>query len=128
MTTKIISEKVQALLKRKEVILEMDHSKKATPKIEDVTKAVADTTKVNEKLISIKKVLDEFGSNTAIIKAYIYEDETAKNTIEKVNKKKIIQAEIKAAHEESKKAKEALVETPKEETPAETPKEETKEE
>lgn len=127
MTTKIITETTQALMKRREVILEIDHSKKATPKTEDVTKAVADVTKADEKLISVKEVVDEYGSNTARIKAYIYEDEKAKDAIEKINKKKIIQAEIKAAHEAKKKEAEAPKEEVKEEpkeTPVEAPKEE----
>ena len=128
MTTKIISEKTQALTKRKEIILEIDHLKKATPKKEDVAKIVADVTKVDEKLISIKNVLDEFGSNTARVKAYIYEDEKSKDTIEKTNKKKIIQAEIKAAHESKKKEAEASKEEIKEQPKEETKPEEVKKE
>lgn len=121
-------------MKRKEVILEIGHNKKATPKKEDVAKAVADATKADEKLISIKEVMDEYGSNTARVKAYIYEDKKAKDAIEKINKKKIIQAEIKAAHEAKKKEAEAPAEAPKEEPkekvkeePKEQPKEESKE-
>ena len=115
-------------MKRREVILEIDHLKKATPKTEDIAKAVADATKVDEKLISIKKIEDEFGSNTAKVKAYIYEDEKSKDTIEKINKKKIIQAEIKAAHEAKKKEAEASKEEPKPEPVKEEPVAEVKEE
>lgn len=133
MTTKIITENVQSLMRRKELILEIKHDKKATPKTEDVVKSVADVTKADEKLISVKEILNEFGSNLAKVKVYVYEDEKAKDSIEKIKKKKIIQAEIKAAHEAKKKAAEEAAkeaEAPKEEkAPEETeaPKEENKE-
>ncbi len=107
MTTTIISENIQSLMKRKEVNLEIAHSKKATPKKEEVVKSVADAIKADESLISVKEILNDFGSNIAKVKVYVYEDKKSKDSIEKINKKKIIQAEIKATHEAKKKAMEA---------------------
>jgi ribosomal protein S24E len=128
MTAKIISEKDHTLMKRKEVILELEHPKKPTPKTDDAAKAVAQATKSDEKLISIKNISNAFGSNKATIKAYVYQDENSKIAAEKVNKKKLIMAERKAKEEAAKKAaeeapKEAPVEEKKQETPAEPKKE-----
>ena len=129
MTTKIITENVQSLMRRKEITLEITHIKKATPKTEDVAKTVAEVTKADEKLIAVKEILNDYGSNLAKVKVYVYEDEKAKESIEKINKKKVIQAEIKAAHEAKKKAAEEAAkeaEAPKEEKVPEAPKEENK--
>ena len=116
-------------MRRKEITLEITHSKKATPKTEDVAKTVAEVTKADEKLIAVKEILNDYGSNLAKVKVYVYEDEKAKESIEKINKKKVIQAEIKAAHEAKKKAAEEAAkeaEAPKEEKVPEAPKEENK--
>ena len=115
-------------MKRKELILELEHTKKPTPNTEQATKAVAEATKADAKLITIKSVTNDFGSNKAKIKAFIYENEKAKNAAEKVNKKKLLEAE-KKAKEEAKK-KEAEAKAPEETKPEakEEPKEEKKEE
>ncbi len=128
MTTKIISEKDQPLTKRKELIIEVEHNKQATPKTEDVLKSIAEKTKADENLISVKEIKNDFGSNVAKVVAYIYSSVEAKDAIEKIKKKKILEAERKAAWEAKKKAEEeakAPEETPAEK-PAEAPKEEAK--
>ena len=103
MNSKVISEKEHPLLKRKELIILMDHPKAPTPKTEEVTKNIAETTKKEENLISVKKITNRFGSNTAEVTAHIYESEEARNAIEKINKKKLLESERKAKQEASEK-------------------------
>ncbi len=130
MNSKIISEKEHSLLKRKELVILIDHPKAPTPKTEEVTKNIAETTKKEENLISVKKVTNQFGSNTAKVTAHVYESEEARNAIEKINKKKLLEAERKVKQEASEKPTE---EVPKEAAPVEkeksqAPKEAVKEE
>jgi len=115
MNSKIISENQHPLIKRKEIILEVEHNKKATPKTADISKMVAEKIKSDEKLVSIKSIKDNFGSNTAHVKAYVYADENAKSNIEDIKKKKALAEKIKAEHA----AKKAAAEAPKEEAKAE---------
>ncbi len=122
MSTKIISETKQELLKRTEVKLELDHAKKPTPKTEEVLKEVAAITKKDEKLISIIQITNKFGSNIAEVIANIYDNEDAKTAAERINKKKLLEEERKAVYE-AKKAEQETKEKPAEE---EAPKEETK--
>ena len=104
---KIISESAHPLIKRKELLLEISHSKKPTPRNSDALKLVADHSKKDEKLITIKKITESFGSDKAIVKVYIYEDEKTKSNFEEVKKKKIMADKIKAQHEAKKKSAEA---------------------
>lgn len=114
---KIITESTHPLIKRKELIFEVHHQKKPTPKVADVKKLAADYMKKDESLITIKSVKESFGSDKAIVKAYIYEDEKTKSRLEDVKKKSILAEKIKAQHEAKKKAMEAskTAEAPKQE-------------
>ena len=49
----------------------------------------------------MRRITNQFGSNTAEVTAYVYENEEAKNAIERINKKKLLEAERKA-NEDSK--------------------------
>jgi ribosomal protein S24E len=118
MSTKIISETKQELMKRTEVTLELTHAKKPTPKGEEVLKEVATVTKKDEKLISIIKITNKFGSNIAKITANIYDNVEDKTKAERINKKKLLEEERKAVYE-SKKAEKEAKEKPAEETPKE---------
>ncbi len=130
MSTKIISETKQELLKRTEVTLEIDHTKKPTPKTEEVLKEVATVTKKDEKLISIIKITNKFGSNIAAITANIYDNKEAKTAAERINKKKLLEEERKVVYKAKKTEKEVMEkpaeEAPKEEISVEKPAEETK--
>tara|TARA_Y100000310_G_scaffold342499_2_gene446015 strand:- start:458 stop:826 length:369 start_codon:yes stop_codon:yes gene_type:complete len=120
MSPKIISEKKSELMKRKELLLEIPHQKGPTPKTSDVLKEVAQTLKADEKLISIKKIEERFGSNTAQVKAFIYDNSEAKDFAEKLNKKK------SASTEEAKATEAKPAEEQKAATGAETKTEEKK--
>jgi ribosomal protein S24E len=119
MNSKIISENKQELMKRKEIILEINHLKKPTPKAEEVVKVISETTKKEEDLITIKKIKNNYGDNTAKITAHIYDTKDAKTFAERVNKKKIIAAEIKAENEAKNKAKEETAKPAEEVKPVE---------
>ncbi|MDP3916671.1 MAG: DUF151 domain-containing protein [Nanoarchaeota archaeon] len=113
MTSKIKSEQMHPLLKRKEIKLEIDHSKKPTPSTQEMLKEVSEKTKVDVKLISVKKIKNNFGNFTAEITAHIYEDEKSKDEIEKINKKKARLEDLKKQHAE-KKAEKVKEEKPQE--------------
>ncbi len=106
MTVTIISESKHALIKRKEVLLQIEHANKATPKNDEARKLVAEKAKVDEKFVTVKRIRDDFGSTKAIVKAYVYEDEKTKSAVEDIKKKKILADKMKAQHEANKKAKE----------------------
>ncbi|GEM_PF-1154448 len=120
MKSKLIQEIKQPLLKRKEVVCDIEHAKAPTPKNEEVVKAVAEVTKAKEEVISVRKITNGFGSTNAEVRAFVYDSEDAKKAAEFIDKKKARQEAIKAAHEAKKKAAE---EQPKE---ADVPKEEEK--
>ena len=63
----------------------------ATPKKEDVAKAVADATKSTVEKIVVKKIATNFGSRSAIVTAYNYESKEKKEEFEP--KKKVKKAE-----------------------------------
>ena len=117
MNSKIISEKAYPLLKRKELVLQINHQKAPTPKTEEITKSIAEATKNKEDLISVRLITNQFGSNTAEVTAYVYENEEAKNAMERINKKKLLEAERKAKQEAKEKPEKATPAEEKKEAP-----------
>jgi small subunit ribosomal protein S24e len=123
---KLINEKNTPLLKRKQVVYEVEHFKKPTPKKIDILKSLATTTKTSEEAISLVNILTPFGGEKSKITANIYNSKEDKESIEKINKNSLKQKKKSTgeATPETPTAKEA----PKvEEKPKETPKEEKKE-
>jgi ribosomal protein S24E len=84
---KIIEEKQNPLLKRKEikVILEADKN----PTEQEAIKEIAGKFKVEEGVIAVKQVKGKFGRNTFLITANIYESPEDRERVEpKVKGKK----------------------------------------
>jgi len=81
MEIKITNEKEIPFLERKLIEAQMSFEKE-TPNRIDVKKAIATQTKSKEELIVIRKIRTNFGKTSAIIKAYIYNNEESKNKIE----------------------------------------------
>ncbi|OIO81047.1 hypothetical protein AUJ84_01750 [Candidatus Pacearchaeota archaeon CG1_02_32_132] len=71
------------LLKRREVVLEIDSSQ--NPGKEGAKNAIVDKLKANLDLIAIKKISGFFGSDKFMIEAFIYE---SKEDLEKTEPKK----------------------------------------
>ena len=73
MEIKIISQKENPLLKRKEVQFHVEHEKGSTPPRLEVRRAVATALKSNADLVFIKKFETKTGTHVAVGTANIYE-------------------------------------------------------
>jgi small subunit ribosomal protein S24e len=73
MEVKIISEKDNPLLKRKEVRFHVRHDAAATPPRPEVRKAVADALKTNVDLVFVKKFETRSGMHMAVGVANLYD-------------------------------------------------------
>jgi ribosomal protein S24E len=83
-----IQEHDNPLLKRKNIVLNMEYPTKATPSEVDIKKEVASFIKAKENTIAIKKIDQQFGSTTAHITIHAYHDEKTLEQTETINKKK----------------------------------------
>lgn len=74
MEVKVVSEKQNPMLKRKEVSFQIDHGETgSTPTRVEVRKGVAVATKTNENLVFVKKFETKTGTLTAFGTANIYD-------------------------------------------------------
>ena len=73
MEIKIISQKENPLLKRKEVQFDVEHNTGSTPPRLEVRRAVATALKANVDLVFIKKFITKTGTHTAAGTANLYE-------------------------------------------------------
>jgi|SRR3989344_1995062 len=83
-----LKETPSLLLNRNEVVYELDHFQKPTPKKEDIRKQLAESLKVNEDLIKINKVINYFGSTKIKIIADIYKTKEDLQALIRKRKKK----------------------------------------
>ena len=145
MNTKIIKQEKNPFLDREELVLEITND--ATPSLDEVKAEIGK----DAELTVVKKINTNFGKQTFMVEAVVYDNAEAKEKIEtipqKVRKKmeaekKVAEEVAKKAEEEKKKAEEEAKvaeeekkteaevpaeEAPKEEAPAEETKEEVKE-
>lgn len=132
MNSKIIKQEKNPFLQREEIVLEI--TSKAAPSESEAKQQIGK----DEALTVIKKINTNFGRQTFLVEAVIYDNKEAKEKIEtipqKVRKKMAKEkeeAEAKAkkkAEEEAKEAVKAEAEKPAEEEKSEEPKEEEKKE
>jgi len=73
MEVKIISEKENQLLKRKEVRFQIKHAAASTPPRLEIRKAVADALKANVDLVFVKRFVTKSGMHIAIGVANLYD-------------------------------------------------------
>ena len=73
MEIKVISQRENQLLKRKEIRFQVKHDAVSTPMRLDVRRAVADALKVNVDLVFVKKFTTRPGMHTATGVANLYE-------------------------------------------------------
>lgn len=73
MEVKIISEKENQLLKRKEVRFQIKHTAASTPPRLEIRKAVADALKANVDLVFVKRFVTKSGMHIAIGVANLYD-------------------------------------------------------
>jgi len=109
------NKKENALMKREEVEMMIDHSGKATPSRIELLPEIAKTLKTKDELVIIDKIFHVAGKANSKVKVFAYKK---KDDIPK------LQAEKSARRSKAKAPKEPEKETPKKEEPAEKPKEE----
>lgn len=77
---KILREFKNDLLKRKEIMLEMDAA--SNPGIAAISKLVAEHFKTDEKHVAVKKIGSEFGESRFVVNAFVYDSHEAKIKME----------------------------------------------
>lgn len=84
MNLKIINEKENILLSRKEITASINFDGK-TPARKEVQKELAKKLKAKEPMTLIKKIDTEYGSTFAKVSAYVYSNEEVMNKLERKN-------------------------------------------
>lgn len=118
---KIIDEKQNKLLNRKEVVLKLDFKDKATPSKTDVLKHVAGAVKAKEDAIYVEDINQTYGNTTGEALVYVYNSKADLDKIHFYNKKSILKQVREKDLADRKAAKEAAAvkEAPVEAKPAE---------
>ena len=89
MNIEVVDKKDEKMLSRMQITAKMDFEK-ATPNYAEVTAGLAHKIKADEKLIAIRHIYTNFGSKSAKVVAYLYNDEAKKQFFEpKVKEKKV---------------------------------------
>ena len=103
---KVIEDKQNPLLKRKEVKIVVEAGK--NPTMQEANKKVAEHFKSSEENVAVKEIKGKFGRKTFLIGANIYNNKEDKEEIEpkKKEKKGEGQAEEKPAEKKEEKASE----------------------
>ena len=124
MKTKIIKREKNPFLEREELVLEIEND--STPTSDEVKKEIGK----NAELTVIKKINTNFGKQTFIVEAIVYDNAKAKEKIETIPQKirKKIEADKKTEEETKKKAEEEAKKAAEEVKTAKAPAEEIKEE
>ena len=86
MEMKIIIENENALLKRKELVLEMKHESAATPSKAEITSTLAAKHSVDPEHVVIDYILTRKGVNESVVKAKIYKEKPKMKTKVKAKK------------------------------------------
>ncbi|MBI2671792.1 hypothetical protein HYX16_02565 [Candidatus Woesearchaeota archaeon] len=87
MNIKVVNEKEEKLLNRKDILINLDFEDK-TPSREVIKKELVEKLKIDPELLKIKKIQQEFGDRKAKVFAYLYNSKESLNKIEVKNKKK----------------------------------------
>jgi ribosomal protein S24E len=112
---KVLDEKENPMLKRKEMLMSLDYEGKSTPSKADLQKLLSEQLNANIESVEISKILSEIGRTMGKAWVKLWQE-----------KKVPIYSELKKKEEKPKKAPKP--EQPKEEPKAEVKKEEPKQE
>jgi len=83
---KITSDKKNVLLKRREIVCEIECA--SNPGFVQAVKEIAKETGVSEDVIAIKKIASSYGTSLFVISASLYDNADEKNKIEPKPKQK----------------------------------------
>ncbi len=73
----ITHEKKAPFFHRKELVIEINHPGTMTPKNADVKKALAEHYKVTEDVVTLHKIVDDYGTTTCVVHATVYDNADA---------------------------------------------------
>lgn len=107
---KVLEEKKNPLLNRKEIRLQLEYSGQKTPSKVDVIKQAAGLLKAKEELIYVDEIKQQFGSASCCADIFIYDDKKSLDRIHFVRRKKILKAQREKELAERKAAKEGKTE------------------
>jgi len=82
MEVRIITQKENHVLKRKEVQFTVEHAQGKTPGRLDIKRSLASQLQVNDKLVFVKRMKTLTGTSTAVGEANAYESEAQAKLIE----------------------------------------------
>jgi small subunit ribosomal protein S24e len=82
MEVKIVAQKENPVLKRKEVHFTVEHTQGKTPQRMDIKRGIASQLQVKETLVFVKKMKTLTGTNTTAGEANAYESDTQAKLIE----------------------------------------------
>ncbi len=103
MEVKILSQKENPLLKRKEISFQVNHNSSSTPPRLEIRRAVADALRANIDLVFVKKYETKTGMHTALGVANLYDSaEQAKLIEPEYIVKRNVPPPPKSAEEEKK--------------------------
>lgn len=123
MKINVLEERENPFLKRKDMMLVVDHTGTATPKIDNLRTKLAEQFKADAKKIEIVYILSQRGEAKSKVKAKIWKDKIVVQE-EKKEEKREPQAEEVKPEEKPKEPKKE--EKPKEEAKTEKPQKEEK--
>lgn len=123
MDMKIINQKENPLLNRKEVMIEVTHLGTSTPLRNQLIAGVAKSVKTSEDLVIINKIITKKGSASCEAKVLVYKkkEDIPKELLEKQTRRL---AKAKSAKKEAKEEGDKPAEDSKEEVPKEEKKKE----
>lgn len=122
----ITDKKEEKLLSRLKVEGKLKFEGSSTPSNDQVRELIAKNLRKDAKLVVVKNIYTKYGSASADVLAYVYDNERKLKELEKVNKKSKEKKE--AAPKEKAKPEAPKEETKPKEKPAEEKKKEVKEE
>ena len=85
---KIINKINHPLLKREQLVIEVEHTGNRTPKGEELLEKIADVAKAKKELVKIKHIFTDYGNAKSVVTANVYKDEKVMKAIEEIRKKK----------------------------------------
>ena len=84
---KVLQKTNHPLLKREQIVFEIEHFGAKTPKSDEVLQKIVEITKSPKELVKIKEIIPGYGVTKSKVIANIYTDESAFKHIEIIKKK-----------------------------------------
>lgn len=87
MDLEVLSENEMPLLGRRQFVLKVTSLKQPTPSKQELSKAISTKLKVDENMVSLKRVSQEYGVNSCKVIVNVYNSPETMKKLEVYNKK-----------------------------------------